>query len=254
MSFPCLPIGMLLGAALSIASSSAVVPVSIAKIVNLDTSGGAPKIEVENTGAKPISAIVLKNVTVSTTVDNAVKIAEFPGPESALQPGQTRSLDINGWQGLDIGKINSQVEIAAVIWTDGTHAGSVADPSYNGIDAVDEIFEQRRGESDEMAMWAKIVAALPKDDHAAIQQYLNDVANAHFAATPELLAAHVGPIAYNKYDVGKYMIQQGMYDTAARIKNALAHGYGEHWVRVNLLDSILGSAARLKSAATEVKQ
>lgn len=216
-----------LAAALLIFSAAAQVPSTVAKITNLDTSSGTPQLEYQNTGSKAITAIVIRNIT-PTPHKGEVVMAQYP--DAMLEPGQSGRLQI--WTGLDPDKLGSEVEIAAVIFDDGTRLGSAPDPAYNGVDAVDELLEGRRGAADELAKWAKLVQALPKDDRSAVQQFVQAAA-----------ALKPGREVHTQYDLGVTEIQAGMRATAERIQAALAKGTPPRSVRAQYLSHIPEHAA-----------
>lgn len=69
------------------------------------------------------------------------------------------------------------MEVAAVIFADGTYIGSAPDSAHRGQDAVSEIFEYRAGEAEAWNDWNNIALGLTADNQAAIDEYLKLAAN-----------------------------------------------------------------------------
>lgn len=227
---------MLFMAALLGTAAAAQVPTNIAAITNLDVSSGSPQMEYQNTGSKALTAIVIKNLTPEHKGE--VVMAEYPS--APLAPGQTRSLPV--WSGLDAGKLASEVEIAAVIFADGTHLGSAPNPAYNNVDALDEIFELRRATAAALAKWAAVVNTLPADDRAALEKFVS-------ADPGEPKREFQSQTA-----IGAADIQSGMHQLALKIKQALVQGADPHTLRVKYLGHIPAQAAMLAKAAQEVSR
>jgi len=227
--------GAAVAAVLLSAAAAAQVPSQVAKITNLDTSSGAPELEYQNIGTKALTAVVMQNLTPEHKGE--IVAAEYPS--APLDPGQSRRLPV--WTGLDAGKLASQIVIAAVIFADGTHLGATPDPAYNGVDAVDEIFEQRRGVAAELAKWAKLVSALSiDDDHAALEQFMQ-------------AAARLNPAQqqHTQYEIGVAQVQAGMRVTGERIATLLKADSDPKSVRAKYLGQIVGRAASAQKAANE---
>ncbi len=212
------------------------VPQTVAKITSLDTSSATPQLAFQNTGTKALAAIVFRNLTPEHRGE--VVITQY---SPALAPGAADS--VRAWPDLDGGRLATQVEIVAVIFADGTHLGSAPDPADNGTDAVDEVFEQRRGAADELRKWAKLVESLPPDDLAALGAFVKSAS----ALPPD------GQYS-TAYELGVANIQRGMRARAERIAAALRQGSDAKSVRAQYLGHIpedAATAAKLARKATQ---
>ena len=169
--------------ALSAAQVHGQVPTNVSRIVTLDTSTGSPLLEFENTGSKPIRAVMVRNVAPGANCGQIVRQSS----SEPLAANQSSTLQV--WSNLNLARVADEVEIAAVIFADGTHLGSA--PDQDGIDTVAKFFEEWRGEADAVQAWQKIFAKFPRDDHGFVQAFLAKAA-----------ALNVPQVAYSDYQRG----------------------------------------------------
>jgi hypothetical protein len=191
--------------ALSAAQVNGQVPATVARIVTLDTSTGRPLLEFENTGSKPLRAVVVRDIAGPNRGQVVRQLFSDPLPLD-----HTSRLEV--WSDVDPAHVADQVEIAAVIFGDGTHLGSA--PDRDGVDTVAKIFERWRGESDALQAWQKTFAKFPPDDHGFVQAFLAKAA-----------ALTVSQIAYSEYTSGVLPVEGGIKATAERLRADLQRGY-----------------------------
>ncbi len=121
---------------LIVVGALATVAENVAHVTSVQNS----TLEFMNTGRKAITGVVIRRLNPAP-VD--VIWADFY--ESPLEPSQTMKL--HGWSDRGL-----TVEIAAVIFKDGTTLGGAVDRG-NGQELVSEIFARRKGEAAEWARW-----------------------------------------------------------------------------------------------------
>ena len=189
------------------ASSFGQVPDTVARIVSVNTSQGVPYLEYQNTGSKPIAAVILQYIGSGSNHGSFV----WQIHDGSLPPNGMGSLQV--WKEVDPAQPTKQVDIAAVIFTDRTHLGSAPTKMMGGTDAVSDIFAKWQGEADAFAAWQTILDKLPTEDHAFIQAF---VAKANSVAIPQASSS--------AYQQGAMTVDAGMKATAKRITGDIARG------------------------------
>lgn len=132
-----LRVRVLVAMAMAIGARAAITE-NIAHVTNIQTS--PPAVEFVNTGQKAITGVAIRRLSPLPT---DVIWADFY--ESPIEPHQT--MKVIGW---DVPGVS--VEIAAVIFIDGTTAGGPIDRG-DGQDLLAGIFTRRKAESREWARW-----------------------------------------------------------------------------------------------------
>ena len=112
------------------------------------------KIKVVNTGQKAVNAYTVQNLVPGTWKGWVGSVLNIDPP---LQPGDSDRYQV--WPEITN---PSQVRIAAVVFTDGTHTGHVND-LLCGKDVIACIFETRKGWADGYAELAKRMSAMSSD-------------------------------------------------------------------------------------------
>lgn len=174
------------------------VPQTVVRITNLD--GQKHTLTFQNAGLKPIRAVVLRNARGEITWQ------VFSEP---LASGHSSEIPV--WSDLDPVRLSEDVNVAAVVFSDGTHTGAATDS--DGVSVVSKLFDQWRGEADATLAWEKLLNQLPTDDHGFLMAF--------FAKTDSL---KVPTQAYSYYQAGVLPVDAGMKATAERIRADLARG------------------------------
>jgi hypothetical protein len=142
------------------------VPGSVARIITtMPQKDGITMGEYENTGSKPITAIVIeKPVTGLDGMTTTMVSADFPG-----QPlGHNGRGMLQVWNDTPV----TEMYVAAVIFEDGTTMG-YSRPNPEAPDVVTAIFLRRKGEAEALARWHNFVKSLAgKDDKTAIAEFI----------------------------------------------------------------------------------
>jgi hypothetical protein len=189
------------------------VPAAMVSIINIDTSQGTPVLEYQVTGAKPVTAIVIrrKGPSAPAGVDHVAGggFVVWQIYQAPLTTNQIGSLPV--WNDVDAAHYHNQVEIAAVIFSDGTHVGTA--PDIDGVDTVSKLFQRWRGEADATLAWKKVFDQFPQDDHGFVQAFFSKVAS-----------LNVPQVAYSDYLSGLLPVDAGMVATANRLRADLARG------------------------------
>ncbi|MDQ2844210.1 MAG: hypothetical protein M3Y72_24850 [Acidobacteriota bacterium] len=195
------------------------IPDTVARLVNFKAGQATDspiELECQNTGKEPITAIVIRNIS-----DKQQSLLMQDFPQTPLVPGQTRALPLTSFSAAT----SADFEIAAVIFANGTHIGDPPNPAYYNKSAVEELFEFRTAMAAEEAKWAGILGSSSKDDHAAIQQFLDAV-----AALPaeDQTATTQAELARN------YMYMNVRYQ-ASQVRQTLQdHTHDEGWIHQHL--------------------
>ena len=152
--------------AVAVLDLPAQVPESVARITStMPQKNGATMGEYENTGSKPITAIVIeKPVTGLDGMTITMVSADFPG-----QPlGHNGRGLLQVWNDTPV----TEMYVAAVIFEDGTTMG-YSRPNPEAPDVVTAIFSRRRGEAEGWSRWNNVVKSLAgKDDKTAIAEFV----------------------------------------------------------------------------------
>ncbi len=130
------------------------IPAAYGQSLTIESVSPDHKIKVVNTGQKAVNAYTVQNLVPGTWKGWVGSVLNIDPP---LQPGDSDRYQV--WPEITN---PSQVRIAAVVFTGGTHTGHVND-LLCGKDVIACIFETRKGWADGYAELAKRMSAMSSD-------------------------------------------------------------------------------------------
>lgn len=216
------------------------VPSSVAIITQVVVSNGIPSTTYRNESQKDITALAFKKTTDPYKGD--LVVVNYPDEPPA--PGETRTLT-GGWtlkDAIDPALGVSQLSLAAVIFSDGTHVGGAPDRAALGQDVVAEIFASRAAAAAEWKKWSDYISRLPADDKSAVDQFVKD-------ASALTIPQHVSG---GHQAIAVAHVQANIKQQAAFVSSALSKGtHDARWVRITILKADQQKSASMQTQSVD---